>query len=109
MVVGQHDGSLPGDLGFVGAAPGAEPYPAQEAGPRLLERDRGSRQVRPRPAGFANTCGRRPSPALRKVIEGPAQCAGQAAPGWTSVSLRHISIMRLLDLESQRGFTAAPH
>jgi hypothetical protein len=83
------------DLRLIVTASAVQPDPAHEADARFFESDRGCWKAGLRSAGLTNACGRRPSVPLRKVIESPVQCGGQAG---CRVFLRHISIMRLLSL-----------
>ena len=83
------------DLRLIVTASAVQPDPAHEADARFFESDRGCWKAGLRSAGLTNARGRRPSAPLRKVIESPVQCGGQAG---CRVFLRHISIMRLLSL-----------
>jgi hypothetical protein len=83
------------DLRQIVTASAVQLDPAHEADARFFESDRGCWKAGLRSAGLTNACGRRPSAPLRKVIESPVQCGGQAG---CRVFLRHISIMRLLSL-----------
>jgi hypothetical protein len=83
------------DLRLIVTASAVQLDPAHEADARFFESDRGCWKAGLRSAGLTNACGRRPSAPLRKVIESPVQCGGQAG---CRVFLRHISIMRLLSL-----------
>jgi hypothetical protein len=83
------------DLRLIVTASAVQLDPAHEADARFFESDRGCWKAGLRSAGLTNACSRRPSAPLRKVIESPAQCGGQAG---CRVFLRHISIMRLLSL-----------
>ena len=83
------------DLRLIVSASAVQLDPTHEADARFFESDRGCWKAGLRSAGLTNACGRRPSAPLRKVIESPVQCGGQAG---CRVFLRHISIMRLLSL-----------
>jgi hypothetical protein len=93
---------LPSGLRLIVTTSATQLDPVHEADARFFERDRDCWKAGLRSAGFTNACGRRSSPPLRKLIESPAHGGGRAVPDWISVSLRHISIMRLLSLGHEK-------